>query len=95
MPLVDAGEQVVSQVGPIQELCEQEKEAEESLSLIAVSCGSHKGWLALPQGASKRKKDVSLTRFQKTKNMLFTMQLFVFEKGRDLCRHFCFSLLSS
>lgn len=54
-PLVDAGERVVSQVDPVQELCQQEKEAEESLSLIAVSCVSHKGWLASPQEASKRK----------------------------------------
>lgn len=37
-PLADAGEQVVSQMGPIWEVCQQEKEeAEKSLSLIAVT----------------------------------------------------------
>lgn len=38
-PSSDTGEQVVSQMGPLWELCQQKKEAEESLSLIAVNKG--------------------------------------------------------
>lgn len=37
MPLSDAGEQAVSQMGPIWEQCQQEEKAEENLCLITVT----------------------------------------------------------
>lgn len=37
VPSTDAGEQVVSQMGPVWELCQKEEEAEKSPFLIAVT----------------------------------------------------------
>lgn len=86
MPLSDAGEQAVSQMGPVWELCQKEEKAEESFSLITVTKdvvptglvkdGWHYHRELLTEGEIS-----ALSGFQQQQQQkcYFTMQLFVFE----------------
>lgn len=99
MPLSDAGEQAVSQMGPVWELCQKEEKAEESLSLITVTKdvvptglvkdGWHYHRELLTEGEIS-----ALSGFQQQQQQkcYFTMQLFVFEQDREFCGYFCFPL---